>query len=96
MYVKDGNITGGNFVININSLKITDQDTSGVSKLTAHLLSPDFFDAAKFGTARFEITGVEAYDAAKMQSLLPNATHLISGNLTPVSYTHLRAHETDS
>lgn len=82
LYVKEGTLTGGKFVIDITSLKIVDKDTGGVAMLTGHLLSPDFFDAAKFGTARFEITGVEAYDAAKMQSLLPNATHIVSGNLT--------------
>lgn len=82
LFVNEGALTGGNFVIDITSLKIVDKDTGGVAMLTGHLLSPDFFDAAQFGTARFEITGVEAYDAAKMQSLLPNATHIISGNLT--------------
>lgn len=79
--VNEGQLTGGNFLININSMKIVDKDTNGVSKLTAHLLSPDFFDAAKYGTARFEITGIEKYDSTKMKSLLEGATHLISGNL---------------
>ena len=80
--VKDGALAGGKFVVNIGSLKITDADTAGTSKLAGHLLSPDFFDAAKYSTAAFEITGVETYDSAKVKSLLPGATHIISGNLT--------------
>ena len=79
--VNEGQLTGGNFIININSMKIVDKDTNGVAMLTGHLLSPDFFDAAKYGTARFEITAIENYDSTKVQSLLAGATHLISGNL---------------
>ena len=79
--VKDGVVTGGKFTINIGSLKITDKDTAGTSNLAGHLLSPDFFDAAKFGTASFEITSVEVYDSTKVKSLLAGATHIISGNL---------------
>lgn len=79
--VKDGNLTAGNFVINIGSMVITDTDTSSSSKLKGHLLSPDFFDAAKYGTATFDISSVEAYDSAKVKSLLAGATHIISGNL---------------
>jgi polyisoprenoid-binding protein YceI len=79
--VKENNLTGGSFVIDINSMKITDADTAGTSKLRGHLLSADFFDAAKFATAKFEITSVELYDSSKVKSLLAGATHLISGNL---------------
>jgi polyisoprenoid-binding protein YceI len=79
--VKDGKLTAGNFVINIGSMVITDADTAGASKLKGHLLSPDFFDAAKYGTATFEISGVEVYDSVKIKSLLAGATHIISGNL---------------
>jgi polyisoprenoid-binding protein YceI len=79
--INEGTITGGKFIINVNSMKITDKDTAGASKLAGHLLSPDFFDAGKFGTASFEITGVEVYDSSKVKSLLAGATHIISGNL---------------
>jgi polyisoprenoid-binding protein YceI len=50
--------------------------------LEGHLKSPDFFDVAKYPTAKFEITKVEPYDSTKQKSLLVGATHLISGNLT--------------
>ncbi len=79
--VKEGAIASGSFVIDIASMKITDKDTAGIDKLKGHLLSPDFFDAGKYSSASFEITKVEAYDSTKIKSLLPAATHIISGNL---------------
>ncbi|MCC6287866.1 MAG: YceI family protein [Chitinophagaceae bacterium] len=75
--VEAGVVKGGNFVIDINSIKnldLTDAESNG--KLIGHLKSPDFFDAAKFPTAKFEITSVEA-----LQNDSTN-THKISGNLT--------------
>jgi polyisoprenoid-binding protein YceI len=84
--VENGAVTGGSFDINMNSLTT---DTASVtekgkkaSDLDGHLKSPDFFDVAKYPTAKFVITGVAAYDSTKQKSLLPGATHLISGNLT--------------
>lgn len=79
--VKDGALTGGKFTVNVGSLKITDKDTAGTNNLKGHLLSPDFFDAGKYATASFEVTGVETYDSTKVKSLLAGATHIISGNL---------------
>lgn len=74
--VANGNITAGNFTIDVNSMTIKDADTNGAYKLVGHLLSPDFFDAAKFGTAKFAVTACEAVTGDT------NATHKISGNLT--------------
>lgn len=74
--LENGNITSGSFTIDINSMVSKDADTNGSYKLIGHLLSPDFFDAAKFGTAKFEITSCAplANDST--------ATHTIGGNLT--------------
>jgi polyisoprenoid-binding protein YceI len=60
-YVKDGALTGGTFTINMNSLNNEDlaADAESKGKLEGHLKSPDFFDVAKYPTARFEITAVE-------------------------------------
>jgi polyisoprenoid-binding protein YceI len=53
------------------------------NKLKPHLLSGDFFDADKFGTAKFEITKVEPYASdGKDTSIVAGANFSISGNLT--------------
>jgi polyisoprenoid-binding protein YceI len=82
--VENGAITGGKFDIDMTSLQIIDKGTNGASKLAGHLSSPDFFDAAKFPTATFEITGVKAgVDSAMAKDLvMKDATHTVSGNLT--------------
>ncbi len=70
-------LAGGNFTIDMNSLVCTDlDDKSGKGKLEGHLKSPDFFDVAKYGTAKFEITKVVPIKNN------PNVTHNIFGNLT--------------
>jgi polyisoprenoid-binding protein YceI len=84
---KDGNLTGGNFTIDINSMNCTDLagDADSKGKLEGHLKSPDFFDAAKYPTAKFEITGVEAFKADSTNTkdiIMKDATHTIKGNFT--------------
>ncbi len=80
--VDKGNITGGSFSIDMASVTNIDQKGEPKQKLEAHLKSPDFFEVEKFPTAKFVITNVEPYDSSKNESVLPGATHLISGNLT--------------
>lgn len=76
--VNEGNITAGKFTIDMNSMTITDagMDAETNGKLKGHLLSPDFFDAAKYSAAKFEITSCTALANDS------NATHTIGGNLT--------------
>jgi len=76
LQVKDDELLGGSFVLDMNS--ITDEDLEGEKKgkLENHLKAGDFFEVEQFPTATFEITGVEA--AAET----PDATHQITGNLT--------------
>jgi polyisoprenoid-binding protein YceI len=66
---------GGKFSIAVNSLKVDDIPASkpGNAKLTKHLLGADFFDAAKFPEAAFEITNAIANGTDSMN---------ITGNLT--------------
>ncbi len=74
--VKNQTITGGEFVIDINSLKVVDiVDPEMNASLRGHLLSPDFFDVALFSTARFVISSVE-------EMVQAGSTHQITGNLT--------------
>jgi polyisoprenoid-binding protein YceI len=74
-------ITGGSFTLDLNAIVNVDIKDEGMNnRLVGHLKSPDFFDVAKYPTARFVITKVtklpgNAAGAAK-------ATHRIEGDLT--------------
>ncbi len=74
--VKDGQLVGGKFTLDMNS--INDQDLEGAKKkkLETHLKSGDFFEVEKFPTGTFEIVAVDAVGDN------PDATHEITGNLT--------------
>ncbi len=80
--VKENNIQGGHFAVDINSLTITDvKDAEMNKKLAGHLLSPDFFDAAQFGIARFVLASAAPIQAG-MPVKLAGATHTVTGNLS--------------
>jgi polyisoprenoid-binding protein YceI len=72
--VKDGKLESGNFIIDINSLKVLDipAEDEGNAKLKGHLLGEDFFDAKKHGNAVFSVTGIKE----------ENGKTMIEGNLT--------------
>ncbi len=80
--MKGDNITGGHFVIDMNT--ITSLDLTGEYKdyLESHLKgledrsADDFFNVRKYPTAKFEITKV-----TKLAND-PQATHLVYGNMT--------------
>lgn len=81
-------VTGGEFLININSMEMEEKGEMFQNKLRPHLLSGDFFDAAQFGTAKFVITKVEPYAAdGKDTSVVAGANYSVSGNLTLKSET---------
>lgn len=75
--VKDGNLVGGSFTVDMNSIVNLDVENEEYNqKLVGHLKSPDFFSVDSFPTAHFEITSVEAYTGDDA------FTHNITGNLT--------------
>lgn len=75
-------ITGGEFVIDIKSMEMEQEGEMIKNKLRPHLLSGDFFDADKFGTAEFVITNIEPYKPKDNEkSLTEGANYSISGNL---------------
>ncbi len=61
LVLEEGKVTGGEFVIDMNSIKVLDipADNGGNAKLVGHLVSADFFDVAKYPTSKFIITKVE-------------------------------------
>ena len=71
-----GNITAGNFTVDMKSIKeVGATDADAATKLAGHLSSPDFFDAEKFPTSKFEVTGCT-------ENKTDSTTHTIKGNLT--------------
>lgn len=81
--VNDGAITGGRFVMDMNSMKVEDKDTNGIFKLDGHLRSNDFFDVAQHPTAVFEISSVKpGVTATGDELVMKDATHTVTGNLT--------------
>lgn len=66
--INNGKIDSGTFVINMSTIK----DYDGSERLEGHLKSDDFFDVAKYPTAKFEVTGFNEVEGKMM----------LSGNLT--------------
>ena len=59
LMLRDNAITGGNFVVDMNSIVCEDlEDAESNGKLVGHLKSPDFFDVEKYPEGVFTITSV--------------------------------------
>lgn len=81
--VNNNGVTGGQITINMASMQMEEQAEMFQTKLKGHLQSPDFFDVAKWGTARFEITDAKPYTATGSDSsVVSGANYLVSGNFT--------------
>ena len=66
--VENGNVKSGDFTINMASIKVLDipADKAGNGDLVGHLTSADFFDVAKYPTAKFVVTSSEVKDGKVM------------------------------
>ena len=81
--VANNQITGGSFIIPISSMDMEEEGEMIDGKLRPHLMSGDFFDAEKFGNAKFEITSVVPYEQNDSDtSIVDGANFRISGNFT--------------
>ena len=56
--IKGGELTGGNFTIDMTTITNTDQEGEYKGKLEGHLKSDDFFGVAKHPTASLSITKI--------------------------------------
>lgn len=65
--VKDGKVTGGKFVFDLNEITITDlkNDQENHQKLVGHLQSDDFFDAKNHPQVTFELVSVKSLNPEK-------------------------------
>lgn len=84
----DDVITGGEFIIDMNSITNTDIDVKKANKsLVDHLKDPDFFDVKKYPFAKLVITSVEYFKDKSMRInanlTLKNITKPIQFNATP-------------
>lgn len=76
LMAEGGELVGGSFVIDMNSIKNTDLPEEKQGNLVGHLSSGDFFEVEKFPTATFEIVEVAAVSGD------PSYSHNVTGNLT--------------
>lgn len=75
LVINDNTIVGGNFVVDMKSLKILDvTDPATNAQFAGHLASDDFFSIQDFPEASFEVTSV--------------SSNRILGNLTIKDITH--------
>ncbi|MBT8244397.1 YceI family protein [Winogradskyella sp.] len=72
-------LTGGNFIIDMTSITVTDLEGKGKANLEGHLKSDDFFGVETHNKATFTITKVNKLD---------DKNHEISGDLTIKSITN--------
>ncbi|MGC9470126.1 MAG: YceI family protein [Bacteroidales bacterium] len=81
--VKNGEINGGEFVIDLQTIVNEDLDDPDMNaQLVGHLKSSDFFHVDSFPVATFVITRVEKKDDIPGVEGEFKSTHLITGNLT--------------
>lgn len=75
--VKDGELAGGSFVIDMNSIHAVDlaEDQEKYDMLLGHLKSADFFETETYPTAKFEITEITPNTGGE-------TSHRVKGNLT--------------
>ena len=65
---KNGAISGGEFIIDMNSIKSLDMDNEEArTDLDKHLKNEDFFDVEKFPIAKLVITNVSYHDAVHLK-----------------------------
>lgn len=56
---KAGKISGGEFVMSMDSVQITDLSGEWATKFLTHIKSADFFDVKKYPTAKLKINSVK-------------------------------------
>ncbi|AHM58958.1 ycei family protein [Flammeovirgaceae bacterium 311] len=68
--IQNGEVAGGNLVIDLNDIDVKDLEGEYRDKLTGHLKSPDFFDVANSPTGNFVITSVTKLDGTASDAAL--------------------------
>lgn len=75
-------VTSGNFIIDVTSMQMADGGEISDERSSPHLVAGGALDPTAFGTAKFEITNIEAYkEKDEDKSLVKGANFMVSGNL---------------
>ncbi|MFK7935705.1 MAG: YceI family protein [Saprospiraceae bacterium] len=89
--IKDGSLefdgetlTGGNFVIDMSTLKTTDLTGKSAQKLEGHLKSADFFGIENYPSANFAITNVVSRGTVGEYKIIGNLT--IKETTNPIKF----------
>lgn len=70
----NGQLVGGEFEINMHTIKVEDIQGEWADKLTGHLKSDDFFGVTKYPTAKFVITQVISRGTPGSYKIVGNLT----------------------
>ena len=71
--IEDEKFVGGEFIIDMNSIKCTDiENRTYASKLEEHLKDPDFFNSSEYPTSNFKISNI----------IFDGTSYMITGNIT--------------
>ncbi len=81
---ENGKLTGGSFIIDMNSLKCTDLPGESAKKLEGHLMSDDFFGIPNHPTATLQITEVKEKKGAGNYDVVADIT--IKGTTKTISF----------
>lgn len=83
LIMENGSLTGGNFVVDMNSLVSTDLKGKSAKKIERSLKSEEWFDVGKYPQAKLVFTSVESQDGG-----LYNVTgdFTIKGKINPATF----------
>ncbi len=88
---EDGKLTGGEFVIDMNTIEVTDLSGENKGKLEGHLNSDDFFGVNNYETSKLVITEASQKTGNTYQV---NGDLTIKGKTEPVSFDMMVSDDT--
>ncbi|WP_127844762.1 YceI family protein [Psychroflexus aestuariivivens] len=80
--MENGELVGGEFIVDMTSIKVTDLEGDSKQKLEGHLMSDDFFGVENYKTAKFVINTV----AKKGDVYGISGDLTIKGNTNPIAF----------
>lgn len=95
MSMENDILVGGDFTIDMKTLKVLDMDEENNAKLGGHLMSEDFFTVEEFPTAKFELVSTTPLTEEQIANIehdetsmaIRDVTHRVTGNLTMMDKT---------